>query len=67
MFLLSFFSKLPGDAVHGDGSGEADEAAAAVGGEDPVFGLSDAQRAEGAEPCVHHVYSLSPRLICSVD
>lgn len=43
----SFSPKLPGDAVHGDGPGEADEDAQAVGGQDSVFGVSDAQRLEG--------------------
>lgn len=42
---VSFFPKLSGDAVHGDRSGEADEAAEAVGRKNSVFGLSDAQRA----------------------
>lgn len=43
--IVSSFLKLSGDAVHGDGSGEADEAAQAVRRQDSVFGLSNAQRA----------------------
>lgn len=46
---VSFFLKLPGDAVHGDRPGEADEAAEAVRREDSVSGVSDAQRVEGGE------------------
>ncbi len=41
---VSLSLKLSGDAVHGDRSGEADEAAEAVARKNSVFGLSDAQR-----------------------
>lgn len=40
-----FFSKLSGDAIHGDRPGEADEDAETVRRQNSVFGLSDAQRA----------------------
>lgn len=39
-----FRFKLFSDAVHGDGFGEADEDAEAVGRKDSVFGLSDVKR-----------------------
>lgn len=44
-FFFFFFFKLSGDAVHGDRSREADEAAETVRRKNSVFGLSDAQRA----------------------
>lgn len=46
--------KLSSDAVHGDRSGEADEAAEAVRIKDSVFGLSDTKRPKGAELYFDH-------------
>lgn len=41
-FVILLFSKLSGDALHGDRSGEADEDAEALRRKNSIFGLPDA-------------------------